>query len=208
MTENLSADLAAYDVAPPLTDAEVDALAAASTIGTDPTPLGWEGPFRLNNDRMAEWALRKRGTAQALIEEARAVADAERQRVDAWLTATTATPARDVSFFDGLLSDYALRQREEHDRKTVTTPHGAVKTTSVKATGKLRDSDALRAALHAAGRDDLITTVEVIPSLTELITLGAVEVTDDGAVLTATGEVLPPEVVEVTPARISTKVVT
>lgn len=208
MTDDLHESLAAFDNGDPITAAELEHLIARDGQSEAEAPVGWEGAFRLDTDRMAAWAMRKRSEAQARISEAQAVAGAERQRVDAWLHTTTATPERDVAFFDRLLTDYALREREQHDRKTLTTPHGTVKTTGVKATGKLRDSDALLAVLKAADRSDLITTVEVIPSLAELVTLGVIAMTDDGAVLTATGELLPAEVVEVTPSRVSTKVVT
>lgn len=208
MTDDLHESLAAFDNGDPITAAELEHLIARDGQSEAEAPVGWEGAFRLDNDRMATWAMRKRSEAQARLAEARGVAEAEEQRVRSWLATVTATPSRDVAFFDSLLTDYALRQRDEHDRKTLTTPYGAVKTTGVKASGKLRDSDALLAAIKAAGIPDVITTVEVLPSLAELVTLGVVAVTDDGAVLTATGELLPAEVVEVTPARVSTKVVT
>lgn len=209
-TYDLAADLAAFPI--------VDATGIDDEVQypTDPetaadwqtAPEGWEGPFRLQTDRMAEWAFRKRLIAADRIAEAEEVASAERHRVQTWLDGATARHRRDVAFFDGLLERYAMEQRAEHDRKSISTPHGTVTTRATKATGKVRDEAALIAALRAADLEQLVTTTEHAPSVAALVRDGVLEVTDAGAVLKASGELLPVEVVEVTPERVNVTVTT
>lgn len=208
-TYDLAADLAAFPI--------LDATGINDEVQypTDPdaaadwqtAPPGWEGPFRLASDRMAEWAFRKRLIAADRIAEAEEVAGAERHRVQVWVDQATARHRRDVSFFDSLLEQYAREQREQHDRKSVTTPHGEVKTRSVAAAGKLRDEAALREVLRVTA-PELVTTVEVIPTVSSLVKGGVLAVTDEGVVVAATGEVLPDSVVEVIPGHVSVTVST
>lgn len=205
MTDDLRESLAAYesDNAPAVSPDDLHRMAA----GELEAPAGWEGPFRLNNDRMAAWAMRKRSEAHARTVEVRQIAEAEHDRIDAWQRDQLRGPGRDVEFFDRLLDDYARGQRAEHDRKSISTPHGTVATRAVKATGKLRDEAALRETLRGVD-PALISTVEVIPTVSTLVKDGVLEVTDAGVVLTATGELLPADVVEVIPGRVSVTVTT
>ena len=55
---------------------------------------------------------------------------------------------------------------------------------------------------------ELVTTVEVIPTVSSLVKGGVLAVTDEGVVVAATGEVLPDSVVEVIPGHVSVTVST
>lgn len=152
---------------------------------------GWEGAYRIVNDRHAAWAMRKRAEREQTITEARALADEQTSRVNAWLEQVTATPARDVAFFDALLTDYARRERVEHDRKTITTPYGAVSSRAQKATATVEDKDRLTAWLKETGHADLITTVEQPPTAAALLKAEVVKIADGNVIDAATGELLP-----------------
>ena len=113
----------------------------------------WEGPFRLNNDRMAAGV---QASARGARPHRRGgqIADAEHAPHRRVARDQLRGPGRDVEFFDRLLDDYARGQRAEHDRKSISTPHGTVATRAVKATGKLRDEAAPGRPSAASTRPD------------------------------------------------------
>lgn len=83
--------------------------------------------FIIENDEQAAWAMRKLLSYSMKADENAAIADAEHQRIDAWLTRQNAKFESDILYFRGLLIHYAERQRLLEQRKSVETPYGAVK---------------------------------------------------------------------------------
>jgi hypothetical protein len=65
--------------------------------------------FRVNDDGAAEWAIKRLAEIRAVIAEHRPLRSSE-------------------SYFEHLLGDYARRQRQDADRKTIALPHGKVST--------------------------------------------------------------------------------
>lgn len=175
-------------------------------------PDGWEGAFRLDSDRMASWAARKRAAAEDRIREVQELAAAEVDRITAWAESQITTPARDMAFFDTVLLDYARRQREELDRKSVSTPYGTVKSKEVPATYEVTDEAAFL-VWAKANRPELVQTVEKVSKveLKKRVAIDVQEVSteDEEAPVatmstvtdTETGEVLPG--LTAVPARIT-----
>ncbi len=83
--------------------------------------------FRLTDENMANWALRKVAKARAEYEEAAKVAEAEVKRIDDWLNSRKRDLERTEEFFGGLLTGYYLPQHMENPRqKTFKLPAGQV----------------------------------------------------------------------------------
>lgn len=84
--------------------------------------------FRLTDDGMAEWAMRKIVRARRALDEANDVADAQVAKIDEWLSRKKRDLAQAEEFFGNLLRGYYLPQHEEDPkrRKTFRLPSGQV----------------------------------------------------------------------------------
>lgn len=85
-------------------------------------------PFRVNDDGAAEWAITRLHEIRAAQREKEQFAQAEHDRVTVWLAEELKPLESKAAYFVNLLEDYARRQRQERDRKTVSLPHGKVTT--------------------------------------------------------------------------------
>jgi hypothetical protein len=142
--------------------------------------------FKLDDDKMATWAMRKLATIRAKQRENINIADDEVQRVTEWVESVNKPLERDASFFENLLADYGRRQRVEHDRKSISLPHGEIKTRA--GSDKWLINTALTLEwLRANGHSDLIKVKEE-PSLTAM---KEAFITDGERALTQDGEVVP-----------------
>jgi hypothetical protein len=98
--------------------------------------------FVVDSDEKAAWALRKYHAALDRVTQAEELAAAEMSRIDAWVEDRRRVYGRDMEFFGGLLSRYALEQREQFDRKKIDLPDGVVQTRSTSDRFKVIDKDA------------------------------------------------------------------
>lgn len=142
--------------------------------------------FKIENDTMATWAMRKLATIQSKQRENVAIGDAEVQRINEWVESVNKPLERDASFFENILADYGRRQRIENDRKSISLPHGEIKTRA--GSDKWLINPALTLEwLRANGHDNLIKVKEE-PSLTAM---KEAFITDGERALTQDGEVVP-----------------
>lgn len=84
--------------------------------------------FRIDGDRLANWALGKLAAAQAEDDRLRQLAEAERARVTEWEDDARRAVRHDIDFFTGKLIDYR-RQLEADDPKlprTYKLPGGSI----------------------------------------------------------------------------------
>jgi len=82
--------------------------------------------FKIENDDMANWAIRKIAKARREFAEAEQQAERETERIDAWLAGKRKEWERAEEFFTGLLTAYYLPQHmEDPQRKTFKLPAGA-----------------------------------------------------------------------------------
>lgn len=84
--------------------------------------------FRVNDDGAAEWAIKRLAEIRAVIAERQRFHDAEVERLRVWLDNEHRPLRSSESYFEHLLGDYARRQRQDADRKTIALPHGKVST--------------------------------------------------------------------------------
>ncbi len=155
-------------------------------IDTDPDATLDDLPdtFVVDSDQLATWAMRKLAAAEEKITEANDLVAAEIDRLNRWLEQTTAKHYQDAEFFRGHLTMYALAQRALHDRKTIKTPYGDVKTRTGSPVVNVVDPVALMEFAKASRPELIRTKVEVNKAeLNRLIC--------DGDVLTEDGEIVP-----------------
>lgn len=128
--------------------------------------LAYGGPtdeaFRVDNDAKAEWALRKLARIRHRQQANQELADAEIQRVKEWLEDVQHPLTNDAAYFEGILTDYAIVQRQEDDRKTISLPHGKLRSTERKAGVEISDAKALT-EWAIENHPDIVETRQTVP---------------------------------------------
>lgn len=156
-------------------------------------PVDEEGrytSFTITDDAQAAWAMRKLLQFEQEADEARRLAEAEKDRIETWLERQLSRHQHDRDYFRSILTHYAIGQRAEKDRKTIDTPYGSVKSRAGQP--KITVSD-LPAFLEWAKQDkpefvrikeDIdLTKVKAACQIENTPTLGLVAVTDDGEIV-------------------------
>lgn len=115
--------------------------------------------FRVINDRMAAWAMRRLASVQNRRADIQQIAADEKARIDGWAASQLAPLDRDVSYFEALLGEYAIDVRDTDGRKSVSTPYGVVKTRTVGGGWAITDEAALVEWAKQA-HPELVDTVE------------------------------------------------
>jgi hypothetical protein len=87
--------------------------------------------FRIDDDEMAAWAMRKLRRLRKRQASNAAIAQTEAERITEWLRTVNKPLEDNAHYFEGLLTDYAIRQRFDDDRKTISLPAGKVSTRTV-----------------------------------------------------------------------------
>lgn len=88
--------------------------------------------FKIEDDWEATWAMRKAAAARARLHDIELVSESEIARIQEWAERESREPLRDLAYFEGILIEYAMKQRAE-GRKTVSTPYGSVKSRAGQA---------------------------------------------------------------------------
>lgn len=172
-------------------------------------PAVAEGPrpvLLIDTLEKAAWAMRKIAWAQEKINEIERVAQAEIERIKAWVEQATASHRHTMEFFDVPLKEYHRRVLAENPRaKTIRLPHGTLEARSASAAPEV-DGDAGREALTAWAQESAPEYVEMEPRLVWGGLKQALQVdTDAGQVVyAATGEIVPG--VRIKPAETTFKV--
>jgi len=154
--------------------------------------------FTIDTPDKAAWAMRQYRRMAQRMEENKRLAQAEHDRIAAWLERVNTTLEGEMDFFDRHLVAYGIQQRAE-GRKSVDLPDGTIKTRKTPASVTVDKSTFIQWALETDRQDLLRTTyapdMDAIKSST---------VTDGGKILDpATGEIVQgvaptPESVSVT----------
>lgn len=156
--------------------------------------------FSIGDDAQATWAMRRLSSVQQRAAQVSMIAEAERSRIDAWEDRQMKQFQRDENYFQGLLMEYAASERTAHDRKSIDTPYGSVKSRVSQPVWEV-DADAFLqwAKTHAP---DLIRVKET-PSLSDMKKFLQIEHTDTlGLVaMTPDGEIVPG--VDIHPATVN-----
>lgn len=86
--------------------------------------------FTIQDDSAASWAMRKLRAIRSKQAENKQMAVDEHARIDLWLDEVNDPLDRDAKYFEAILTDYAIRVRENPDdgRKSISLPTGKVAT--------------------------------------------------------------------------------
>ena len=155
--------------------------------------------FVVDTDQKADWAIRKLAVIRRKQAENKAIYDAEVIRITEWLSTVNTALDRDALYFEAVLTPYALLQRSE-GRKTVTLPHGTLKTTAGQP--KIEFKDESKFIEWAKVNDPTLLKIKTDVDKTALKAL----ITEEGVVISTQGEIIPE--VTVVPAETSVKFVT
>jgi phage host-nuclease inhibitor protein Gam len=116
--------------------------------------------FQVNNIDQVNWAFRKIAALKAKQAEVKELADGEMHRIMKWFETETAKLNDNISFFEGLLTEYALNQRAaDPDFKKASTPYGTVKFRKQPAKW-IYDDETLLNSLKTNGLTELIRIKE------------------------------------------------
>jgi len=142
--------------------------------------------FRVDDDSKATWAMRKLRSLEAKVAENQRIAADEKARIEEWLAHVNESIESDAAYFRGLLVMYAREQREADNRKTITTPYGAIKSRQGSVTYDIFNKDEfLDWARHYLPDAIRVTEAPDKRALADLVS--AV----DGKVISGEGEVIP-----------------
>lgn len=116
--------------------------------------------FKVTNEEQADWVLRKLRKVEEQRKEDAALAEAEIERIEAWMEKINEKHQRDMDYFQGLLAAYAVTRRNEDPKfKSLKLPNGRIRFR--KAQPKYTyDDNTLLDALKAHGKTDLIKVKE------------------------------------------------
>lgn len=156
--------------------------------------------FRIHDLGSLEWAFKRFAEAKKEVDEYEAFYMSEKQKLDNWLEEVQKAPKNEMAYFEGLIIEYARRQREERDKKTVISPSGRV--TSRRSPATIQQVDEKKLTKYALDNEiEEAFKIELDwPKLKKMLTI-----TDDGRVINAeTGEVV--EGAKVKPETINYKV--
>lgn len=155
--------------------------------------------FVVDTDQKADWAIRKLAVIRRKQAENQAIHDAEVIRITDWLAMVNTALDRDALYFEAVLTPYALLQRSE-GRKTVTLPHGTLKTTAGQP--HIEFNDESKFIEWAKVNDPSLLKIKTDVNKTAIKAL----ITEEGVVISTQGEIIPE--VKVVPAETSVKFVT
>ena len=143
--------------------------------------------FKVLDDSGATWAIRKLSAVRAKLNENTEIYSQELNRINEWLDKVNEKLQKDESYFVALLTDYAYRVRMKENRKTITLPHGVIKSRVSAPKVKVEDAEIFLGWAKATETTDLIRVKEepAISTFKELF-----DIVDDKVVLKATGEIV------------------
>ena len=155
--------------------------------------------FVVDNDQKADWAIRKLAVIRRKQAENKAIYDAEIIRITEWLSTVNTALDRDALYFEAVLTPYALLQRSE-GRKTVTLPHGTLKTTAGQSHIEFKDES--KFIEWAKVNDPAILRIKTDVDKSALKVL----ISEEGVLISTQGEIIPD--VQVVPGQTSVKFIT
>lgn len=155
----------------------------------DAAPVDRE-QFRITNDALASWAMRKLLDLRVKQAENTAIADAERARIDEWEKRVNGRFDDDIAFFESHLIQYGIHERQDQNRKTIETPYGVVKSRMGQPKYRVVDEEAFidwaSVNLPEAVAVKMTPALSVLKDKTtieETDTLGPVAMVDSGEIV-------------------------
>ena len=146
--------------------------------------------FKVKDLEDANWCFRKMRAIKEAVEENKALIEAEKQRLEMWLTSENKKLEDDSVFFESVVQRYFLEEREKNPKFKLSTPYGKV---SARKNEKWEyDDETTIKSLKGAGLNELIRIKEELDktSLKSAKKEGKLTATEDGRLITPDGEVI------------------
>lgn len=114
--------------------------------------------FTINNEDEALWAMRRLAQAQRRIDQVKAMAQIELDRINGWVESNTSSHGREVAFFETALQEFLVRVREDSadGRKSLDFPDGTVTSRVTPSKVAVLDADAFVAWAEANGHSEWV----------------------------------------------------
>jgi hypothetical protein len=160
---------------------------------TEELDAGVEGPWRVDGDRTASWALRRLAEQQAEVDRVDAAADFEVAAIRAWQADATKRPRRSIDFLTAALIDYRHRLEDKNPRlpKTYKLPGGQLRRRAGRVSIKVTEEERFLEWAESHAPEAISRKALVRPLMGD----GYQVVLDGdepvGRVVTADGEVVP-----------------
>lgn len=163
--------------------------------------------WRIENDSQATWAMKKLREVLKKQDEQVAIAENEIAVIQQWLDAAKRRHEWTIRYFEGVLGDYARRQREQ-GVKTVSTPFGKVATRVTDWKIACADSEKFIVWAEANLPNCVRVKKEVaVSALKDAIKSGQLNpIAESQQLLTTEGEVIP--AINVVPPQVAVSITT
>ncbi|WP_078392053.1 host-nuclease inhibitor Gam family protein [Shouchella patagoniensis] len=113
--------------------------------------------FSIKDQEGLNWAFRKMAAYQQQIQDTKAIAAREIERVTMWSAEEVKPLENSISFFEFLIKEYHMKQLEENPKqKTLKSPHGKSKSITKKPDFVAMNQDSLLEHIEASGLDTFI----------------------------------------------------
>lgn len=100
--------------------------------------------FKIENTEQLSWAFRKLKAYKAKEREIEEVANAERERIDAWEKKEKEKIQGSIEYFENLIYEYHMEQLKKDSRaKTLSTPYGKSRARTYKPQAKKQNEEAI-----------------------------------------------------------------
>lgn len=159
--------------------------------------------FRIENLEAANWALRKISALQKKQVEIDQLAQAEISRIQEWQKSEEEKNKYSIQFFEGLLTDYFVRQREQDPKFKISTPYGKVAARKQQPKWEYTDEKKAIECLKSAGLEELVRIKEEL----DKAALKKTVLVTEGKAITGDGEVIEGITILDLPEKIDIKVV-
>jgi len=156
--------------------------------------------FKIDDDSKATWAMRKLKVHVVQMAINNSIAEDEKKRIDEWLETVNNPIQTKSEFFTNHLVAYGKEQREQFDRKTVSTPYGKISSRQSQEKFEFTDKDIFLKFCENQSLD--LVRYKVEPDMEKIKT--ELVVTTDGKIITKDSEMIPG--IAIKPSEINYKV--
>lgn len=168
-------------------------------VDTETPEINTKETFVVDDLGKATWAMRQLRGIVAQIEGNVDIANAEKERIDAWVESVNKPLLNDRAYFEALLTQYLREERKnDPDKKTISTPYGKIISRATQPKWEVLDE----LTNWLLNNNDQLVRVKYEVDKTEL--KKAYEINGNQAIDPKTGEVIP--FVTIIPSDINYKV--
>ncbi|WIF95048.1 host-nuclease inhibitor Gam family protein [Caminicella sporogenes] len=140
--------------------------------------------FKITDLDQANWALRKLAALQKKKEEVNELAQKEIDRIKSWQDKELAEIDKSKEFFEGLLTEYLMTERQNNPKFKINTPYGKVSTRKQQPKWEYDEEKAIK-SLKEAGHADLIRIKEFLDknAIKKAVTVVGGQVVDENGIV-------------------------